>query len=150
MLALLPKQGGLIDLENAGGVLATDNSLLTAVIVSLLTDRRAEPDDRLPIEPGPASPLPPDRRGWTGDALNPLGRRVGSRLWLLAREKQLPETMRRAEEYAREALQWLVDDGHALSIRVSGEWQGIGRLNLYIEMDLPQGGMFSEKVEYAL
>ena len=71
--------------------------------------------------------------------------RIGSRLWLLAREKQLPETLRRAEEYAREALQWMTDKGVAQSVRVAGRWDGAGRLLLDVEIDRPR----SEKRRYS-
>lgn len=96
------------DLTRDGlGGLATDGGLETAVIISLFTDRRARPDDALPGAPD-------DRRGWWGDALPAVsglqGDRIGSRLWLLGREKIVPETLRRARDYCREALAWMIED----------------------------------------
>ena len=45
---------------------------------------------------------------------------IGSRLWLLRRSKLIEnETVRLAEEYIREALQWMIDDGLVLSIDVT-------------------------------
>lgn len=93
--------------------LESDDGLDTAVIISLFTDRRLDDGDVLPD-------AEKDRRGWWGDAIPVVqGDKIGSRLWLLARAKQLPDTLRRAEEYAKESLQWLIDDRVALSIDVT-------------------------------
>ncbi|MBM3114999.1 phage GP46 family protein [Jeongeupia naejangsanensis] len=108
--------------------LEIDNGLDSAVTLSLFTDRRAEPGDNVPGDP----------RGWWGDAVPVKDERVvplGSRLWLLAREKQLPSTLRRAEDYAREALQWLIDDGVAGSIIVAASAPRTGMLQLDIRID---------------
>lgn len=97
----------------AGADLASDNGLGSAVIISLFTDRRARPDDRLAI--GEA-----DRRGWWGDILADIeGDEIGSRIWLLGREKMTPELLVRVEEYAAEALAWLTEDGIARAVEVS-------------------------------
>lgn len=96
--------------------LDSDNGLQTAVIVSLFTDRRAEPDDELPDGSS-------DRRGWWADAYPDIeGDRIGSRLWLLAREKDMQSVVNRAREYTEEALAWLVDQGIALRIEVMTGW----------------------------
>ena len=99
-----------------GNDIATDEGLDTAVAISLFTDRVANADDELPDNSG-------DRRGWWGDAyLPPLADgspdRIGSRLWLLSRALQIPETARQAQAYCAEALQWLVDDGIASAVTV--------------------------------
>jgi phage gp46-like protein len=49
------------------------------------------------------------------------GDKIGSRLWLLARAKATTDTARRAEEYAREALGWLVDDKVATKVEATAE-----------------------------
>lgn len=119
------------DLALQGARLATDEGLKTAVVVSLFTDRRARPDDPLPH--GSA-----DRRGWWGDSAASLdGDRIGSRLWLLSREKQLPEVLARAEEYAREALQWLVEDGVARRVEVEATAPRHGVLALAVVIERP-------------
>lgn len=76
--------------------IVTDAGLRTALLLSLFTDRQAEPTDVLPNNSG-------DRRGWWADPT------FGSRLWLLQRSKQTPDVPSRAEEYSREATQWLTD-----------------------------------------
>lgn len=95
------------------GNLAVGDDLATAVWMSLFTDRRAATDDVL-------TDGTDDRRGWWGDAL--ADKPIGSRLWLLDRAKRIPETLRRAEAYAREALAWLVEDGVAARVDVTAEW----------------------------
>lgn len=140
-MKLVTLDSGLIDLgRDSAGQLLSETSLQTAVVISLLTERRAEPDDRLPTPAKSDRPIPPDRKGWPGDAFD--GSRIGSRLWLLQREKQTQETLRRAIFYAREALQWLIDDQHVTSIDVQGAWNGIGRLELTVKLQLPGGGTF--------
>lgn len=99
------------DLGVASGDMVKDDGLTTAVLMSLFTDRRADPDD--PVDP--ASPTG-DRRGWPGDLLADAGDRIGSRLWLLQRAKLTEETRSLVEFYATESLQWLVDDGVATSV----------------------------------
>lgn len=99
-----------------------DQSLVRAVIISLFTWRRANPDDPLPGI---------DRFGWWGDNFADASNdRIGSRLWLLSREKMTQTTVTRAQEYAEEALQWLVDDGVAARVVVEAERQGTDRIAL--------------------
>lgn len=91
-----------LDVDN-GDHLLIDESLRTAVLVSLLTDRRVDPSE---------APDPSDLGGYWGDTWpDSPGDLVGSRLWTLAGAKFLPETMSRAEGYVREALSWMVADG---------------------------------------
>lgn len=87
--------------------------LLTAVLISIFTDRTAEPADVIPD--GTTDP-----RGWWGDlgAASP----IGSRLWLLSRAKALPATKVAAQGYLAEALQWLKDDGVVSAIDLYVEW----------------------------
>ena len=73
--------------------------LVRAVVISLFTWRRANPDDDLPGDL---------RMGWWGDSFPTVADdRIGSRLWLLRRVKLTRQTQMDAEFYAREALQWL-------------------------------------------
>lgn len=107
--------------------LAEDDGLETAVVLSLFTDRRAEEDDALP---GGGD----DRRGFWGDV---PGDRIGSRLWLLHREKQTPAVLGRAQQYAREALTWLIDDGIASAVDVVASIPRGGILALEIGITRP-------------
>lgn len=107
---------GAADLAMFDGDLASDPGLETAVLLSLFTDRRALADDR------PPSGDPSDRRGWWADEFSAVERDlIGSRLWLLDRSKRTAETGRRAEEYVREALAWMVEDHVVAAIGVAIE-----------------------------
>lgn len=117
------------------GDLAKGDDLATSIVVSLFTDRVANADD-----------VPPDgtddRRGWWGDTVN--GRPLGSRLWLLSREKTTQETLNRARDYCREALQWLLDDKVAASVDVRCTYApppaAPGIMQINIEVLRPGGG----------
>lgn len=102
--------------------LDSQEPLIRAVMISLFTWRRANPDDDLPGS---------EKQGWWGDSF-PVepNDRIGSRLWLLSRAKLLPETVARAKEYAEEALAWLVTDGIAARVVVEAERRGIDTLAL--------------------
>lgn len=96
--------------------LEEDDGLETAVILSLFTDRRAAEDDALPDGSD-------DRRGWWGDAYPDVdGDLIGSRLWLLFREKDMQSAVNRAREYTEEALEWLLEDGIARRVEVVAGW----------------------------
>ncbi len=116
------KDGMRCDWLFAAPELATDDALETAVILSLFTDRLANADDALPDSTG-------QRRGWWGDSFADVdGDRIGSRLWLLAREKQLPAVLERARAYARESLAWMVEDGIARGVEVEAEFPRLGAI----------------------
>jgi len=87
-----------------------------AVLVSLFTDRVASDD----YTPPPGESF--DRRGWWADTYEPSP--IGSRLWQLNRSKKTDNNglLLKARDYAREALQWLVDDGVVASINVETWW----------------------------
>ncbi|MES2170569.1 MAG: phage GP46 family protein [Actinomycetota bacterium] len=96
---------GSADLTMIDSDIASDMGLVTAVLLSLFVDRRAESDDV------PPSGDPSDRRGWWADEFATVERDlIGSRLWLLDRSKLTPDTGRSAETYIREALAWMIED----------------------------------------
>lgn len=98
--------------------LAADTSLSTAVLVSLFTDARVNGE-----------------RGWWGDSYPEPSRpgvTAGSRLWLLERGKQTAQTLRDAQLYAEEALQWLVQDGLASEVAAATSYPAAGVLQLII------------------
>ncbi|MCW5666468.1 MAG: phage GP46 family protein [Piscinibacter sp.] len=124
------------DLQVEGAQLDEDDGLETAVVLSLFTDRRANDDDALPDSAGQAER---ERRGWWGDSYAEVtGDRIGSRLWLLSREKQLASVLERARQYADEALRWLVEDGVAREVTVSAEVVRSGVLGLQVEIVRPR------------
>ncbi|HEV2364034.1 MAG TPA: phage GP46 family protein [Caulobacteraceae bacterium] len=123
-----------------GASLEADGDLVTAVLISLFTDRQAAPDDVIPD--GTADP-----RGWWGD----LGATVpiGSRLWLLDREKQTTAVLDRAHDYIVEALQWLIDDGAAAQIDVTTEWTRPGMLGAEVVISKANGATVALAFDWA-
>ncbi|MEM7025585.1 MAG: phage GP46 family protein [Pseudomonadota bacterium] len=96
------------DLCIADGDLVLDDGLSSLVLMSLLTDARAAPED---VDAGEQ-----DLRGWWGDAFSE--RALGGRLWTLGRALATDETARRARDFALEALAWLMVDGIAAAVNV--------------------------------
>jgi phage gp46-like protein len=131
-IALLYSQAlQALDVAMWDGDLQADDSIATAVILSLLLDAPAQPGDVLP------DPLSADRRGWWGNAfLPPVDGKpdvYGSRLWLLSRALQIPATLRAAEMYAAEALAWMIEDNVVASVLVSCTFPARGRMNINIK-----------------
>lgn len=123
---------GLLDMVFENDDLATDEGLRTAVILSLFTDRRANDDDPLPSGDD-------DKRGWWGDEFQETeGDRIGSRLWLLDRGKLTNTELRRAEQYAREALAWLLEDRVATRVDAVATASGQQR-TLTVDVYRPTG-----------
>jgi phage gp46-like protein len=118
------------DIAQNGIDMLTDDSLTSDVIISLFTDRRALDSDDIPGGNN-------DCRGWWGDSFRE--RQIGSRLWLLSREKTLQSVLNRAAEYALEALLWLKQAGKVTRINVYASQPQAGWLKLDIDLTLPDG-----------
>lgn len=125
----------------AEGQLDQGRDLETAVIISLFTDRLAGLEDPLPDGTE-------DRRGWWGDGDRAV-ERIGSRLWLLAREKATEEVRLRAIEYAREALDWLIQDGVARRVEVEASYTAMGRLDMLITITRSDGTTVERRYDFA-
>jgi phage gp46-like protein len=104
---------GRCDLVFAAPDLVTGGDLETAVLISLFTDRTADPADVIPD--GSTDP-----RGWWGDEF--ADRPIGSKLWLLERAKGGPELPKRVRDYIADALKWLTDDKVCASVDVAAAW----------------------------
>ncbi len=132
------------------GELDTTQELATAVTVALGTDRLALVADELP------DPNDTDRRGWWGDLDAELihdGWPIGTRLWLMARDKitgslaRSGSTIAKAEEFVREALQPLVDRRIATSIAVTAERTDVGRID--VDAIIYRGSLPAVALRYA-
>ena len=119
----------------ADGTLDDRDSLATAVIVALGTDRLADTSDILP------DPDSTDRAGWWGDLDAQEiwgGWNIGSRLWLLKRDKIEPSqssrgaTVVRVEYYIREAIQPFIDNKIASSFDVAVARVDVDRIDAQI------------------
>lgn len=109
-----------------------DEALVRAVMISLFTWRRANPDD---VTEG-------QKMGWFGDVIEPpaANDKIGSRLWLLSREKVIQDTINRAREYAQEALDHLVDDGVATKVVAVAERLGLDGIAVGCDIYREEGG----------
>lgn len=115
------------------GQLDTSQELVTAAIVALGTDRRALDDDLLP-----GLDENEDRRGWWGDTdAQDIwgGWPIGTRLWLLSREKitgpeaEQGSTVARVEDYVLEALLPFVGLGLATAVDCVATRNGTERIS---------------------
>jgi phage gp46-like protein len=106
-----------------------DGSLVTAVMISLFTDKRdplAQPDNA---------------RGFWGDD------EIGSLRWTIVREKQTQEVLNRLIKYDTDALQWLQKAGYVTAITITADWVARGVLHEKIILTLPDGSQVSYQVE---
>ncbi|UOO76036.1 phage GP46 family protein [Neisseria sp. Dent CA1/247] len=99
-----------------------ENEIVGAVILSLFCDARGTEQD------GTIG------RGWWGDALTDRDE-WGSRLWELERSKEVSETLHRAEDAAKDALRWMIDDGICESISITAYSPRREILGLMIKLD---------------
>ena len=112
----------LLDLQKGIPFHVYENELVGAVILSLYCDARGiEADGSV-------------GRGWWADGLAE-GDIWGSRLWELIRSKDVPETLRLAEDYAYSALSWILEDGVAKNVVISAYSPKRTILGLHIKID---------------
>ena len=101
-----------------------NDSLSRAVVISLLTWRRADTGD---VYDGS------NKYGWWGDTypVEP-GDKIGSKLWQLLRRKLTDDVIAEVEEVSRDSLQWMIDDGICSNVDVSVERSEINRVNISV------------------
>jgi phage gp46-like protein len=120
--------------------LQCDDGLETAILISLFTDHYVSSSEL------PAEEL--SQRGWWGDSVSFIpDDTIGSKLWLLQREKITAETLQRAKSYAEQALQWLIDDNIVKSLEVSVTRSRIDALWIEIILIRPSGERLSLRYE---
>lgn len=126
------------NIQSESGDLVTGDDLSTAVVISLFTWKRAKAGDILPDGT--------DRKGWWGDTYSSIPEdKIGSRIWILNREKILPSTIARLEEYAYEALEWLIEDkiAKAVTVKAFRNEQDLNRVDMLINIYKADGGSAS-------
>ncbi len=99
------------------GDLIREEGLLTAVFISLYTDRRASVNDVIDN--------PDEKKGWWGDLAPDTGDRIGSKLWQYERSTTTKETLVKVKQAIKDCLQWMIDDEVAKKIEVTTERFGI-------------------------
>ncbi|CNJ10305.1 phage GP46 family protein [Yersinia bercovieri] len=98
--------------------------LTRAVIISLFTWRRADPDDDA------ERPM-----GWWGDSYPTVQNdRIGSRLYLLQRTTLTNNTVELARGYLEQALAWLKEDGVVSRIAINLQRRGTDILTAEITL----------------
>lgn len=104
--------------------------LETAVVLSLFTNRRARSTDGVPEGN--------DLQGYWADAY-PLVENFkwGSRLWTLARAKDLPSLPQIAKGMCEEALAWMVEDGVVEEVILTVERVRPGVLGIEVTLKKP-------------
>lgn len=108
------------------------DSIGRAVVISLFTWRRADPNDELDNE---------QRFGWWADQFSTkVHDRIGSKLWQLQRKKITDELILTAKEYIEQALKWMIEDGicKAVEATVIRDTDDFNRLNAEITLFLPE------------
>jgi phage gp46-like protein len=121
------------DIAITNGDIDTVDNFDSAINASLLLDARA------------SSPLisPERSNGWLGNLATPVrDRQLGSLLWLLSQARLTQTNVNEAVDYARKALNWLVEDGICKNVTVSGEI--IPRLGIRLTINI---FAFSGRVE---
>jgi phage gp46-like protein len=113
-----------VDVDVVAGDLAVDEGLLTAVVISVLSDSRAPADDGRPL-------LEQDLRGYWGEAPGDV---YGSLLWTVTRQKATAQTASRARETVEASLAWMVAQGVARSVVVDASYRAPGVLQLDVTL----------------
>jgi phage gp46-like protein len=150
---LFPGEGMVqIDWNLLGdGTLDSTQALATAIIVALGTDRLADESDVLP------DPDDTDRRGWWGDYQAEdiwNGWPIGSRLWLLKRDKiegpgsRRGATTTRVIQYISEAIQPFIDRRIGTSFGV--EATRVGREQIDAIVRIYRGPVTEIELRYAI
>lgn len=123
-LAILCKNRGMTDLikqyDESGRFdfleFSLENGVQSMILISLFTNK----DDGV-------------NRDVAGSR---LGLNVGSLLWTLINEPKDQVVIQRAENYAREALQWLLDEKIAQSVNITA--QGLNQDGILIKVQVQQ------------
>lgn len=120
--------GRIADIDFGELDINSDASLESAILISLFTDKRVE-----------------GKRGTWFDSYEDS--ELGSRLWLLDREKRVSEIPPRANEYAKESLRWLIEEGIVKTIQVDSYLDGQNSLVIPISVTKPDGNKTNFKFD---
>lgn len=103
---------GYYDFSISNGSLETISGFESAILMSLLAERRADSSEISQSQ---------KRRGWIGNDMNDIENfEIGSKIWLLSQARLTQDTLNKSLDFARSALQWFVDDGYSERINVTG------------------------------
>jgi len=124
-IALVKTVNGYFDIDFAtNGDFILTEGLDTALDMSILEQRRADASEVV---------RPELRRGWWGNTLNDLAFEIGSKLWLLSQARKTQSTLNSAEDYAQNALEWMLADDLVDDINVNAYFENN---TMYLKLDL--------------
>lgn len=111
------------DWTDAGDI-STDEMLDTAILMSIFEEVRAT-----------AAEIPDakSRRGWLGNESTP-GFEQGSKTWLFEQERITGTVLAELGPIVRNGLQWLIDDGIAVSVEVEQPFLQSGKVVVNINL----------------
>ncbi len=117
--------------------LVRDEGLESAVLISLFTDARAEPEE-----------VPDSSNDLSGSFLTSIdGTVYGSKIWTLRRSKADNNTVQKMTDYARSALAWMVEDGVAGSIEAQAILVDKERIDLSVKIYKNGEAIFNRRFE---
>lgn len=106
-------ENGSFDIVIENGDFANEDGFDTNIWVSLFTDARANSSQVI---------VPENRRGWMGNLVSDVPeRQLGGYLWLAEQRRLNQDTLNETIDYIRHSLEWMVLDGIALKIDVTGQ-----------------------------
>ena len=115
-----------IDLDFKNGDLILDNTLTTAVLITLFTDTSESQDTNEMTAI------------WWGNNIQKDLHPLGSKLWQLHRTSFSEQTLEQTRLYALESLQWLLEDGLVVTLDVQVTSILAQALSLQIKIDEQQ------------
>lgn len=98
------------DLQCVGTEIQMEESLRTAIALSLFTDAKVDEFEL---------PRAETNRGFWADALD--NHDTGSKLWLLLRSKRNSHVLKKTEEYCKKSLEWLLEDKLVENVNVQAQ-----------------------------
>ncbi len=123
---------GAWDLElDTDGDLKGSNSIDTAVLMSLFTDKRASSDEI--SEPG-------QRRGWFGNLFNDdITYEIGSLIWLYSNQGRLDdELVNNLNDKALDSLNWMITDNVVNDIKANSSITSNNQVTLNLKCFIGQ------------
>ena len=111
------------DVVFTGTDFGLDYTPASAMLMSVCANRRAKPDDVVPtVVTNWATPQSfTARGGYPGDALDPTGALIGSRLWLVQRALADQQTLTDVQNYLAESLAWL-ESIRGFAVQIAVRW----------------------------
>jgi phage gp46-like protein len=135
---------GHSDIQIVGGDFLLDDTLQTAVEISLFTDRRATTSEIQTFQRGIQERQ--SRRGYWANFFKEFAQGTG--LWLLQREKKTQETLSRAKTFCNDSLNWMVQEGIVALVSTETSFDGAA-LVIVVSITKPDGQEAGFKYQFA-